>query len=1190
MIQKYSAIMRRSLPTFRLNNVIRLCALAMAMCFLMTTQSVWGARPKFVTHTHGTLASPIAVCYNQSPYNLIPLLGTLDSQAGNVETYTLIDMTTSGAIDTFPAHATAAGVVGGVLSAIYLTTPIAYWYPGTAHGIDSFSIVVSDGLTSDTTKFVFNIIAPPVAYPVSGRTYVYVGDQVTLSAGGTGGSLYWRSSNTSLATVDLITGVVNGVSAGNVIIYDSVSSPTCGDSMLAHPMVVLSSTPPSITSVGASESAVPGTSITIAGANFNATPSLNTVTFGGVETRPTAGSTTSLTVTVPYGAMNSNVSVLDDSSRLVVYDKLAFTPLFDNVGFNPGTLLNFRSNFNIQLPNGTGALGPIYKPYDITSADLDGDGKPDLIVAGSGADAGGLYHVRVYRNITPAGYLDTPSFAPVQLFQVGAYPVNVKAADLDGDGKLELIVACTGSAVSILKNTSTGGTISFAAKVDKVAGAGPMELAIADFDGDGRPDIGVTSSGFVPLNIPSTFTVIQNKTYVGQAFNTSSFVSDTIFTFQPGASGDFPISICAGDFNHDGLIDVAFSNKYKRKITIFQNRSVGHNSFIFDTAGRVDFSVAQGSSGYPNQIKTADIDGDGKLDLLVANSDSDLTAAGTYNALSVLHNTSTGGTITSSCFAAKVDFTTGLGPVALSIGDLDGDGKKDVITSNVDSSSLSILKNTSTSGTISFASRSDSFIHNPYVIPADGGPIGSVIVDLDSNQVPDIAVVSREGNVLSIFKHFPIPDTNTITTATGGDSVCINATLGMVSAIVHPGHESEYWKVTNTGIATIDSATGVVTGVAAGTDTVKLAVISLRDTVWLTHVIKVKPLPNPGTISGTSAVCVGDSIVLTPSVGAGTWSSSNAHASVDAAAEVTGVSAGSSVISYTVTTPSCGDSSSTHGVTVNPLPDAGVITGFGGMCPSSTVSLSESVGGGTWSSTNTTLATVSGTGVVHSLTLTGVDTIRYVVTTATCGNDTAIKSISIINLGSHTPIVPNTRNVCVGLQVTLTNAASGGTWSSSASGTASVSPSGVVTGVASGVATISYIEAYTCFTDTSYATVTVNPLASAGVITGSTHVCVGLVSFDTVTGSVGTGTWLSTNTAIANVGSSTGDVHGVANGTDTIMHISTNTCNSDTARQTIIVSAAANPGTISGATNLCVDSTVALTLTGADAVRPQWSS
>ena len=91
-------------------------------------------------------------------------------------------------------------------------------------------------------------------------------------------------------------------------------------------------------------------------------------------------------------------------------------------------------------------------PFSVTAADINGDGKPDLIVANDGSNT-----VSVLLNTTAPG-ATTPSFATQQTFATGNTPFSVTMADLNGDGKPDLIVANSNdNTVSVLLNTTAPG-------------------------------------------------------------------------------------------------------------------------------------------------------------------------------------------------------------------------------------------------------------------------------------------------------------------------------------------------------------------------------------------------------------------------------------------------------------------------------------------------------------------------------------------------------------------------------------------------------------------------------------------------------------------------------------------------------------------------------------------------------------
>ncbi len=312
--------------------------------------------------------------------------------------------------------------------------------------------------------------------------------------------------------------------------------------------------------------------------------------------------------------------------------------------------------------------------------------------------------------------IDSTSFKTKVDFGTGAFTYGVAIGDLDGDGKPDLAVANYGAnTISVLRNTSTGGNVSFATKMDfSTGGTHPMGVAIGDLDGDSKPDLIVTNYD------SNTVAVLQNTSTSGNI----SFAPRAIF-----GTGNLPTRVAIGDLDGDGKLDLAVSNILDYTVSVLRNTSTsGSISF----ASKVD--IAAGI--YPYGIAIGDLDGDSKPDLAVANY-SNIT-----NTISVLRNTSTSGNIS---FAAGLAFGTGVYPVSVAIGDLDGDSKPDLAVSNIWGNSISVLRNTSTVGNVSFAGKVD--------FGTGSGPINIVIGDLDGDSKPDLAVTNYNVNTVSVMQN-----------------------------------------------------------------------------------------------------------------------------------------------------------------------------------------------------------------------------------------------------------------------------------------------------------------------------------------------------------------------------------------------------------------------------------------------------
>lgn len=223
--------------------------------------------------------------------------------------------------------------------------------------------------------------------------------------------------------------------------------------------------------------------------------------------------------------------------------------------------------------------------------------------------------------------------------------------------------------------------------------------------------------------------------------------------------------------------------------------------------------------------------------------------------------------------------------------------------------------------------------------------------------------------------------------AIAGDSeVCIGASIVLTDTPLGGAWAS------SSGIASVVG--GTVTGISAGTVTIDYFVSNMCGSVFAAKTITVDTFPSSGTILGGAEVCIGDSITLTNSTPRGTWRASTGATAVWGMGGVSGMTLGVDTIIYTVAN-GCGSISVTHPIVVLPMPDAGSISGADTLCPGATAAYTSTVVGGVWSSSNTTIASLSGGGVLTAL-LSGADTIYYTLSNSAC-SATALLPVYIRN-------------------------------------------------------------------------------------------------------------------------------------------------------------------------------------------------
>ncbi len=459
--------------------------------------------------------------------------------------------------------------------------------------------------------------------------------------------------------------------------------------------------------------AQPGAIVTIEGLDFAPNPDSNIVYFGAVRGVVTSASPTNLTARVPAGATYAPLTLIVDG--LTACSPQRFLPTFDSDG-SPVSTATFAPGQNFNTANG---------PYQTLIADLDGDGKPDLIVANVYAHV-----VSIYQNIGSAGTLNSNSFAPridlpLALGTTTDNPLGIEVADVDGDGQLDILVCDrANNQLLVCRNVATPGSLttnSFSPPVPFATGNDPRRVHVADLDGDGKPDLIVANYG------SSTISILQNVGSPG-ALDTNSFAP----AFElPTTNSVYGFAVA--DLDGDGRPDLVGATPGAASVAVFLNLSV---------PGTLDLDSFAAETNFPSpnnceSVIAADLDGDGRPDLIVGSIQG--------NAMAVLRNLSAPG---APAFADHVDFNAPGWVHNVAVGDLNGDGKPDLAIDGELPSFMGVYQNGSAPGSFSNASLS-----NRVDFSTGWNVWGISVGDLDGDGRPDIVFGNSYDSTITLYRN-----------------------------------------------------------------------------------------------------------------------------------------------------------------------------------------------------------------------------------------------------------------------------------------------------------------------------------------------------------------------------------------------------------------------------------------------------
>ncbi len=553
-----------------------------------------------------------------------------------------------------------------------------------------------------------------------------------------------------------------------------------------------------------------GTTVTIVGTGFNTTLANNVVFFGATRaTVKSVASTTSLVVTVPAGANYEYISVTNLGTNLMAYSAIPFVVTYSPMGDN-----SFRpkSVYTSGNPFGNPSLA-----RDVVIADVNRDGKPDLVVANSDRT------ICIFPNQTTS-ITAVARFGPAITLgmSVGCITSAAVVNDFDGDGMLDIATMYAGcSSVQVYRNSTyiAGGTPSFNTSYVFTTGFNPSIIGAGDLDNNGKTDL-IAASTAASENV----FVLRNTSIPG----TIMFAP-----YQTFSAGTRPSGIVVGDLDKDGKVDIAVSNRDFNNVFIFKNKSsIGHI--------RLKAQRPLTTGTHASSIAIADFDGDNQLDLAVVNS---------LNTASVFLNTSSVGTIH---FAPKVDFSVSSGSLlrGIAIGDTDGDGKPDMVITSPINNAVPVLRNASTIGALSFTTSTSLSSTLPFSV---------AVGDLNADGRLDVVIAnSTTSNNVSVFLQRSAPSSSIIITSantmpTYGALTATVTTVGASGPVLFEVNAGS-------GSATVNASTGLIKAVAAGTITLS-ATIPGATTSQLITIYKITP-----TLTITSASTMNVDSVLTATV------------------------------------------------------------------------------------------------------------------------------------------------------------------------------------------------------------------------------------------------------------------------------------------------------------------------------------
>ncbi|GAB3712385.1 hypothetical protein GCM10027592_50790 [Spirosoma flavus] len=493
---------------------------------------------------------------------------------------------------------------------------------------------------------------------------------------------------------------------------------------------------------------------------------------------------TSMDVVISSSSSNYVLRGLNNGTGTFTFTGGAYTvgdgpvnPVLADVnGDNFNDLLSANTNsanLTVRLNNGSGGFntGTNYEvnnnPYFLTVVDINGDTYPDAVMAMR--DAG---NVTVKLGNSIGGFSESQIYATTQ---GGSAPPMVATPDLTGDGKFDLVTPNgNGVNLGVLLNNGYGSFLSYNT-VNSVNG-----IAVGDLNGDRRPDIAITSLYNVRLllaNANNTYApaielpLSANLSDIGimdvngdgnndllVVKNNGTTTNGELLTMLGAGNGTFanPTSVAVG--RDPARLFIADVNRDTRLDVLVLNSSNASTSVFLGTGSGLGTPATQGSGSGTVDMLVTDLNRDGAVELV--------TLSQSNGAIYEYYGNGDG------TFGGSVTRTVGASPGRIAAGDLNNDGRTDMVVTLPNSGEIRILQNNGNVGN----SPSGAAIMvgtNQFV---GGTPYGVEIVDLNGDGRLDIAVTQAANNAVKIlYNTGTMSFTNTLTVSTGVNPTVLKA-------------------------------------------------------------------------------------------------------------------------------------------------------------------------------------------------------------------------------------------------------------------------------------------------------------------------------------------------------------------------------------------------------------------------------